>query len=78
MLECFIAEDSKIKDGVNIPTLVFKTLHNRYFKTQHFDSYYNSLKCKKKLVEINNVHNNYYIDNEKFCQEAYDWFVENQ
>ncbi len=33
MLECFIAEDSKIKDGVNIPTLVFKTLHDRYFKT---------------------------------------------
>lgn len=78
MLECFIAKDSKIKDGVNIPTLVFKTLHDRYFKTQYFDSYYNSLKCKKKLVEINNVHNSYYIDSEKFCQEAYDWFVENQ
>lgn len=78
MLEYFIAEDSKIKDGVNIPTLVFKTLHDRYFKTQYFDRYYNSLKCKKKLVEINNVHNSYYIDSEKFCQEAYDWFVENQ
>lgn len=78
MLECFVAQDSTIKNGVNIPTLVFKTLHDRYFKIQYFDSYYNSLKCKKKLIEIDNVHNSYYLDSDKFCREAYNWFLENQ
>ncbi|MGX9758107.1 serine aminopeptidase domain-containing protein [Clostridioides difficile] len=78
MLECFIAQDSTIKSGVNIPTLVFKTLHDRYFEPEYFDSYYNSLNCKKKLVEIDDVHNSYYLNSEKFCQTVYEWFIENQ
>lgn len=32
MLECFIVEDSKIKDGVNIFIFVFKIFYDRYFK----------------------------------------------
>ncbi|MCC0648019.1 serine aminopeptidase domain-containing protein [Clostridioides sp. ZZV15-6598] len=78
MLECFVAQDSTIKNGVNIPTLVFKTLHDRYFEPEYFDSYYNSLNCKKKLVEIDDVHNSYYLNSEKFCQTVYEWFIENQ
>ncbi|MDO5521600.1 MAG: alpha/beta hydrolase [bacterium] len=77
-LECFVAPDSAIKNGVSVPTLVFKTLHDRYFSQKYFDSYFSSLACKKKLVEINDVHNSYYLDSKKFCKEVYEWFIENQ
>lgn len=77
-LECFIASDSAIKKGLSIPTLVFKTLHDRYFSREYFDSYFSSLTCKKKLVEINNTHNSYYFRSEEFCEAAYKWFAENQ
>lgn len=78
MLECFVAPNSAIKNGVKIPTLVFKTMHDRYFKPEYFDQYYDSLTCKKKLVQIDNTHNSYYFDSSKFCEEAYQWFKDNQ
>ena len=77
-IECFVAPDSAIKEGVLIPTLVFKTLHDRYFTKDYFDSYYSHLKCKKKLVEIDDTHNSYFFNSEAFCQAAYEWFMENQ
>lgn len=78
MLECFVASNSAIKNGVHIPTLVFKTMHDRYFKPEYFDDYYNSLACKKKCVQIDDVHNSYYLHSIIFCREVYEWFQENQ
>ncbi len=77
-LECFVSADSAIKNGVTIPTLVFKTLHDRYFSAKYFDSYFSSLTCKKKLIEINDIHNSYYFRSEEFCKAVYEWFAENQ
>lgn len=77
MLECFVAPDSAIKNGITIPTLVFKTKHDRYFSREYFDSYYSSLHCKKKLVVIDDIHNSYYFRSEEFCKAVYQWFYEN-
>ena len=76
LVELFVAEDSAAKNSVAIPTLVFKVLHDRYFSPQYFDDYFQSLTCEKKLVEVNGVHNSYYLDSEIFCQHAYEWFAE--
>lgn len=75
MLECFIAKDSAAKDGLAVPTLVFKTKHDRYFSQQYFDSYFQSLTCEKRLVEIDDVHNSYYLNSELFCKNVYEWFA---
>jgi len=61
-----------------MPTLVFKTLHDRYFRPSFFDSYYSNLNCKKKLIEFNNTHNSYYLYSKDFCKAVYEWFSENQ
>lgn len=76
MLECFVAKDSHAKTSVAMPTLVFKTLHDRYFSRQYFDDYFISLTCEKRLIEINNVHNSYYLDSDQFCKYVYEWFAE--
>lgn len=76
-LECFISPDSAIKNGISIPTLVFKTLHDRYFAPEYFDSYFSSLTCRKKLIEIDDTHNSYYFNSKEFCRAVYDWFKEN-
>jgi len=75
LMEIFVAKDSVVKNSVTVPTLVFKVLHDRYFAPKYFDDYFGRLTCEKKLVEINGVHNSYYIDSELFCQHVYDWFV---
>ena len=51
MLETYVSKKSAIKNGVKVPTLVFKTLHARYFQIEYFDRYYSSLECKKYFVE---------------------------
>ena len=71
-----IFDNSVMKNSIKCPTLVFKVLHDRYFPAQYFEKYYNGLRCKKKLVEINDAHNSYYYNPEIFCKPAYDWFVE--
>ena len=73
-MECFVAKDSVVKNSVVVPTLVFKVLHDRYFAPRYFDSYFQSLSCDKKLIEINGVHNSYYLDSEIFCKHVYEWF----
>lgn len=78
VFECLISPDSPIQNSITIPTLVFKTLHDRYFSKEYFDSYFSSLNCKKKLIEINDVHNSYYLRCDEFCEAAYNWFSENQ
>ena len=75
LMECFVAKDSVVKNSVTMPTLVFKVLHDRYFSPQYFDDYFETLTCEKKLVEINGVHNSYYLDSELFCEYAYEWFT---
>ena len=40
MLESFVSPSSAIQNGVTVPTLVFKTLHDRYFSKEYFDSYF--------------------------------------
>ena len=78
VFECLISPDSPIQNSITIPTLVFKTLHDQYFSKEYFDSYFSSLNCKKKLIEINDVHNSYYLRCDEFCEAAYNWFSENQ
>lgn len=73
VLECMVGKDSMLKKKVTCPTLVFKTLHDRYFSVEYFDSYYNSLTCEKKLVEINDTHNSYFINPEPFMREIASW-----
>ena len=73
----FLAKDSVAKNSVAIPTLVYKIPHDRFMTPQFFDEYYQSLTCKKKLVEIKNgIHNSYYFDSKEFCKHAYEWFIE--
>jgi len=76
LMEIFMAKDSTARNSVAVPTLVFKVLHDRYMPPKYFDDYFQSLTCEKKLVEINGVHNSYYIDSDEFCKHTYDWFVE--
>ncbi len=77
-LECIVSDKSILRRGVQCPTLVFKTMHDRYFKTDYFDKYYNHLNCEKKLVEIEDVHNSYLIAPDVFCSQAVEWFKLNQ
>ncbi len=72
-----VGEESLLKDDVECPTLVFKTLHDRYFTREHFDKYYENLSCKKQLVEVDDVHNSYIITPDVFSENEYNWFVEN-
>ena len=77
VLAFFLAKDSVAKNSLAIPTLVYKIPHDRFMTPQFFDDYFQSLTCKKKLVEIKNgIHNSYYLDSELFCKHAYDWFLE--
>ena len=77
VLAFFVAKDSVAKHSVSIPTLVYKIPHDRFMTPQFFDDYYQSLTCKKQLIEIKNgIHNSYYFDNEQFCEYAYEWFAE--
>lgn len=73
-LESAILRDSSLRKEIKIPTLVFKTRHDRYFPRNYFDKYYEGLLCEKKLVEIDDVHNSYYLHSEQFCEEVYNWF----
>ncbi len=50
-----VNESSELVNKITCPTPVPKTLHDRYFTHEHFDRYYESLHCEKKLVEINDV-----------------------
>ncbi len=73
ILECMLGAESMLKMEITCPTLVFKTLHDRYFPKEYFDCYYASLQCKKKLVEINDTHNSYFIHPEPFMREIASW-----
>ena len=75
VFEFFAAKDSAARNSVAIPTLVYKVMHDRYMQPSYFDEYFESLTCEKKLVEINGVHNSYYLDSELFCEHAYEWFA---
>ena len=77
VLAFFVAKDSAAQRCVSIPTLVYKIPHDRFMTPQFFDDYFQSLTCKKKLVEIKDgIHNSYYLDSEEFCKYAYEWFLE--
>ncbi|MDD5935155.1 MAG: hypothetical protein PUC65_06255 [Clostridiales bacterium] len=73
ILECMTNKDSLLKEPISCPTLLFKTLHDRFFPKEYFDAYYNSLSCEKQLVEIDDIHNSYFITPEPFMQRIADW-----
>jgi len=76
VLAFFVAKDSAAKHSVAIPTLVYKIPHDRFMTPQFFDDYFQSLTCKKKLVEIEGgIHNSYFLDSDLFCKHAYEWFA---
>lgn len=78
LAESFVLGQSAFTNGPACPTLVFKTLHDRYFAADYFDRYYDSLSCEKKLVEVDDVHNSYYLSGALFCREAYNWFAQHR
>lgn len=75
LLSFFLEENSSLKIKHQIPTLVFKTTHDRYFHSDYFDKYYNNLICEKKLFTIDDVHNSYYFYADLLAKEVSDWFV---
>lgn len=72
-LECLAGGKSLLKEPLTCPTLVFKTLHDRYFSRDYFDRYFQSLTCEKKLIEINDTHNSYFMTPEPFMKEIAAW-----
>lgn len=74
LLEMFLDKDSGLKNRPNCPTLVFKTLHDRYFSSTYFDEYFMSLTCEKKLYTIDDVHNSYYFHAKEICEQVSKWF----
>lgn len=38
-----------------------------------FDRYYNALTCEKRLVEIEDTHNSYFIAPKAFMKEIAEW-----
>lgn len=54
LMECVVGKKSLLKKPITCPTLVFKTLHDRFYSREYFDRYYENLTCKKKLIEIAN------------------------
>jgi pimeloyl-ACP methyl ester carboxylesterase len=70
-----IFDDSIMQNAIKSPTLVFQTMHDRYFPVEYFQKYYDGLSCEKKLVKINDAHNSYSWSPELYCEPAYDWFV---
>lgn len=74
ILECMLGKESFLKVPIACPTLVFKTLHDRFFSKEYFDQYYCSLTCEKKIVEINDTHNSYFIHPDIFMKEVAIWF----
>ncbi|RDU25200.1 alpha/beta hydrolase [Anaerosacchariphilus polymeriproducens] len=76
MLECVIGKNSLLKVPISCPALVFKTLHDRYFSKEYFERYYKALTCEKKLVEVNDVHNSYFMNPDPFMKEIASWVKE--
>lgn len=74
LLEMFVSPKSSLQKPPQCPTLVIKTLHDRFFPPAYFDDYFNSLTCKKKLYTINGVHNSYYYNAKEICVEVSIWF----
>lgn len=74
LLECIMSEESLIQTPVQVPTLIFKTLYDRYFSCAYFDQYFDTLECDKKMVTIHSAHNSYYFAPELFCGEIAAWF----
>jgi len=67
---------SYLKENISVPTLVFKTLYDRYFPPDYFDRYYQNLLCTKKMIEIEDVHNSYFFYPDLFAKEVAFWFME--
>lgn len=73
LLECLSGKNSLLNRPISCPTLVFKTMHDRYFSRNYFDQYYKQLSCEKKLVEVNDTHNSYFLTPEPFMKEIALW-----
>lgn len=73
-MEMFLSPSSSLKMFPQCPTLVIKTLHDRYFPAIYFDKYYDSLTCKKKLYTIDGIHNSYYFNSNEICKKVVEWF----
>ncbi|PKM52113.1 MAG: alpha/beta hydrolase [Firmicutes bacterium HGW-Firmicutes-7] len=75
LLGMFLDKESALKLLPQCPTLVFETLHDRYFSKEYFRKYYDILTCEKKLYSINDIHNSYYFHSDEICKEVAKWFI---
>lgn len=75
LMQMFLDKESSLKNPPKCPSLVFKTLHDRYFKESYIDKYYESLKCEKKMYVIDDIHNSYYLYAQEICKEVSEWFL---
>lgn len=74
LLEILVGKNSRLNQVVPIPTLVFKTTHDRYFPPAYFQQYFEALQCHKKLHVVEDVHNSCVLYPELFASEVADWF----
>lgn len=75
LLGFFLEKNSNLQVEHKVPTLVFKTMHDRYYLPSYFDKYYNGLVCEKKLFTIDDVHNSYYFYADLVAKVVSDWFI---
>lgn len=75
LLEILIGKNSRIKQTASIPTLVFKTTHDRYYPAAYFERYFEALQCDKRLHIVEDVHNSYILYPELFASEVAEWFT---
>ncbi|WP_277507670.1 MULTISPECIES: alpha/beta hydrolase [unclassified Breznakia] len=74
LLEMAVDKNSFLQKRIKVPTLVFKTMYDRYFSRNHFNDYFKQLACEKRMITIEDTHNSYYNQSELFCEYIYDWF----
>lgn len=75
LLEILVGKNSRLKQTPAIPTLLFKTMHDRYFPTHYFDDYFAQLQCPKKLHVVEDVHNSYALYPQEFATAVAEWFL---
>lgn len=70
----YIRHNSALRQPLTCPTLVFKPKFDRCVPSDYYDTYFYSLHCKKKLVEIENTHTCYLFEAKKVCSSVIEWF----
>lgn len=77
LFKLLLSKESCLMNYPKMPTLFFKTTHDRYFPKAYFDAYKTHLTCQNKMIIIDDVHNSHYIHAKIISDEVGNWFKEN-